>query len=366
MRSIYSSDPLFAFFRFLDFSFVFQIVVSLLAILFTYDRISGERASGTLRMVMSHPIPRVKVVAAKTLGAWIGLLIPLALVVCLCTLIGIWSGIPFSTGDLIRLAAIIATSVVYFSCFVAIGMLVSTLTRDPSTSFLVLLVIWVGFGLIVPRIATEVAGQWVHPMTSAEVQGRQIRFMMDRNKGDRVRYEKIGKEWQAATAGMTSAEQRAYSERTQKEWNDRYTAVMDETREAMSENLARLTEMRRAAVRSRQRLALALSRLSPMGSYRIATMRLAGTGLQSKDAFDDAAGEYSTSYQRFLSERQHVSTGRTKPPRPDPAEMPRFNPPPVATRDALASAAPDVGLLILYTVLALAGAFVAFLRYDVR
>ena len=36
-------------FRFLDLDFIFQIVLSLFAILFAYDTISGEKERGTLR-----------------------------------------------------------------------------------------------------------------------------------------------------------------------------------------------------------------------------------------------------------------------------------------------------------------------------
>jgi ABC-type transport system involved in multi-copper enzyme maturation permease subunit len=46
-NSIYADDPIFAIFRFLDLSFIVQIVLSLLAILFTYDAINGEREQGT-------------------------------------------------------------------------------------------------------------------------------------------------------------------------------------------------------------------------------------------------------------------------------------------------------------------------------
>ena len=49
--SNYSNDPIYAVFRFIDFTFIVQVVLSLFAILFTYDAINGEREGGTLQLV---------------------------------------------------------------------------------------------------------------------------------------------------------------------------------------------------------------------------------------------------------------------------------------------------------------------------
>ena len=57
-QSTYSDDSLFALFRFIDFTFIVQVVLSLFAILFTYDTINGERESGTLKLAFSNAVPR--------------------------------------------------------------------------------------------------------------------------------------------------------------------------------------------------------------------------------------------------------------------------------------------------------------------
>ncbi len=58
VRSIYSDQPILAVFRSLDLSFIVTVVLSLFAILFTYDAINGERRAGTLRLVFAHAVPR--------------------------------------------------------------------------------------------------------------------------------------------------------------------------------------------------------------------------------------------------------------------------------------------------------------------
>lgn len=58
VRSPYSDETLFAIFRVIDFAFIVQIVLSLFAILFTYDAINGERESGTLKLAFANSVSR--------------------------------------------------------------------------------------------------------------------------------------------------------------------------------------------------------------------------------------------------------------------------------------------------------------------
>ena len=52
-------------------------MLSLLALLFPYDAIAGERETGTMRLTMSHPVRRGNILAAKYLGAMTCLILPL-------------------------------------------------------------------------------------------------------------------------------------------------------------------------------------------------------------------------------------------------------------------------------------------------
>jgi len=58
-------NPLPILFPPLDFLFIVTIIMSLLAMLFSYDAIAGERQSGTLRLVISNSISRTKVLFGK-------------------------------------------------------------------------------------------------------------------------------------------------------------------------------------------------------------------------------------------------------------------------------------------------------------
>ena len=179
-NSAYSDDSLFAIFRFVDFTFIVQVVLSLFAILFTYDSINGERESGTLKLALSNAVPRAQYVLAKFAGSWIGLTVPILIPILLAVLTVILLRIPMLGGGWLKLATLLGVSVLYFTFFIAFGILVSALTKRSAVSFLVLLVAWVALVLIIPRAATMAAGQMVHVDSVAEVDARKDRFATDR------------------------------------------------------------------------------------------------------------------------------------------------------------------------------------------
>ena len=69
--SRHASEPLLATFRLLDLEFVFSVVLSLFAVVFAYDAVSGEKESGTLRLVFSNPVPRHLFILGKMAGAFL-------------------------------------------------------------------------------------------------------------------------------------------------------------------------------------------------------------------------------------------------------------------------------------------------------
>jgi ABC-type transport system involved in multi-copper enzyme maturation permease subunit len=72
-------DPLPILFPRLDFLFIVTIVMSLLALLFSYDAVTGERERGTLRQMISNSVSRTTILLGKFLGGAASLLIPFLL-----------------------------------------------------------------------------------------------------------------------------------------------------------------------------------------------------------------------------------------------------------------------------------------------
>ena len=63
--SQFQENPLFAVFKFLDLEFIFQIILSLFAILFAYNAINGEKEMGTLKLSFANSLPKDSYILGK-------------------------------------------------------------------------------------------------------------------------------------------------------------------------------------------------------------------------------------------------------------------------------------------------------------
>ncbi|MDE0682321.1 MAG: ABC transporter permease subunit, partial [Candidatus Poribacteria bacterium] len=70
-----------------DWAFVIGYVLSLIALLFTFDSVAGERERGTLRLMLANPVPRHTVLIGKFLGALVSISIPFSLAVLINLLV---------------------------------------------------------------------------------------------------------------------------------------------------------------------------------------------------------------------------------------------------------------------------------------
>ena len=72
-----SDNPIMDIFSSIDIIFIFEVVLSLLALIFAYDALAGEYEGGTLRLVLTHPVGRGHILLAKYMSAMLCLLVPL-------------------------------------------------------------------------------------------------------------------------------------------------------------------------------------------------------------------------------------------------------------------------------------------------
>ncbi|MYC78395.1 ABC transporter permease subunit [Candidatus Poribacteria bacterium] len=63
-----STNPFLNLFSSIDIVFIFEVVLSLMSLIFAYDALAGERERGTLRLVLTHPVSRGD--STQRLKAW--------------------------------------------------------------------------------------------------------------------------------------------------------------------------------------------------------------------------------------------------------------------------------------------------------
>ncbi|HEV8539446.1 MAG TPA: ABC transporter permease subunit [Bacteroidota bacterium] len=383
-HSAYSDDPIFAVFRFVDFSFIVTVVLSLFALLFTYDAINGERESGTLQLTFSNAVPRAQYILGKLIGSWLGLVIPLALPVTLAILMMFIYRIPLTPEHWSRFGLILGAGLLYFTVFIAIGLFISAVTRHSSTSFLVALVIWVLAVLIIPRAGVIGAGQLVPVPSVAEIEGQHDAYAKQRWQHLN---DENGKRWQERNAQMsnfTKEEREKYRDDHLWAWMEEDDSARKAMQKETDRHAVKLNEDLRNRQATQQELAFILSRFSPASSFQLTAMNLAGTNIDLKSRYEDAISVYRETFNKFTEKKQKESGGmggirvtfdsdagfKFDVPRErgslNLGDMPQFTAPARSLREVLPPTMIDVGLMSLYAMAAFVAAFLGFLRYDVR
>lgn len=364
--SRFSEDPLYAIFRFLDLEFIFQVILSLFAILFAYDAISGEKERGTLRLSFSNAVPKDRYILGKIIGCFVALAVPLLIPITVGCLVLPMLGVPFTGSEWVQLLAVIGAGFLFFGVFLTLSVMVSCLTRRTSSAFLVLLVVWIVAVLIVPRSATLLAARAVSVPSVDEIASQKQRLSSQLWTEDRKKMS----EFTPAT-GMQP-------DKIMEEFNKFMQNIADERDGKMQKFSSALNEERENRQRAQQNLALGLARISPAAAFSLAASTFAGTSLTLERSYKDAAAEYQKSFAAFMKEKTGMLTGgrmmvlrsivddQKKPEPINPHELPKFNYQPPAIASVLQAGMLDLGLLVFFNLIFFLGSYIAFLRYDVR
>ncbi len=383
VHSAYSDDPIFAVFRFIDVAFIIQVVFTLLAILFTYDAINGERETGTLQLTFSNAVSRVEFVSAKFVGTWLGLIVPLSLPLALSLVLLIVFAVPLTATHWVQLLVFYGISLLLVTFFVAYGLLISTLTRRSNVSFLFSLVSWVAFVLIIPRVGVMLAGQIISVPTVAEIESQQDSFAKNRWNDHMKDLTNVWREREEQMRGMNTEQRKAKRDEMEWTWAEQDDALRKKVQADIDENARKLQEGARNKRIEQQRLAFNISRFSPVAAFQLAAMNLSETDISLKTRYEDALNNYRTTFNQFKERKQKesgnrgglritfdtnaglkIDTGREVAL--DLTDAPQFRSASLSLGEMIGLLPLDIAILAALTILTFAGALLAFLRYDVR
>jgi len=360
----FNDEPIFAVFRFMDLEFIFGIVLSLFAIIFAYDSINGEKAKGTLKLCFSNSISRASFIGGKLLGSFLGLsnalLLPILIGVALLPVFGIH----LSADEWIRLGLILLTGMAFFGVFLTIAITISALTKHPSSSFLISLVIWIAAVLIIPRASVLISGRLVDVPNIDEISAQKSRYRAQLWEEDRPKLNNF-----SAPTGTNPQE-------LMQQFSSFMSELSRERQQKIDAFDQKLNQEYQNRVRQREKLALTISRISPASLFTMAITSLAGTSLQLENRFIEQVNSYQITYASFMKEktgrdsggfRMIINSDQQQQQEPlDPDEVPQFEFNEASLSDTLSASLPDMGLLILLNFLFFGTAFSAFLNYDLR
>ena len=176
------SSPLTHAFPAFDLATVATLLLSLIALFFAYDSVSGERQAGTLSLLLTHPVPRSHVLLGKWLGGLLCTFLPTAagFTVALLIVVGEPS-MHFTDDEWLRLAVILAAAFLYLSVFYLVGLYLSIRVDRPATCLILGISIWVLFTVVLPTTSAYLVGELM-PM-DREAVARQERQAAERRIG---------------------------------------------------------------------------------------------------------------------------------------------------------------------------------------
>ena len=384
-----SDNPFLSIFLSVDVIFVFKIVLSALAILFAYNTISGEREDGTLKLVLSNPIPRDRLVLGKYLGGMLSLF-PIVVMSFTVGMV-IASASPatdFNAGDLLRLAMVLVFSLLYVSTCYLLGLLLSVWTKEAATTLILSMFIWGILTIVHSNIATFAVAKFPpYKLQPEKATRQQVKKIWDDFKAERDTY--IFKKWgYIHPASAISHEGQIMlgiemSSPWDLEFEEFYTikpihnADVSKFQEVLGyQEPLRIDYANRAEEPLKQReeigkrngqLARDISRISFADAYRFAVGAITSTDRKSYNDFIRQARSYKRQIVNYLagkkafSARAWFSSDKGKAEFVDlPVFQHRYN----SVSESLSRALGDVFILLAWNVILFMGTYLSFLRYD--
>ncbi len=332
----------------IDWAFIIGYILSLIALLFTFDAISSEREHSTLRLMLANAIPRHTVLIGKFLGALISTTIPFILAMLVNLLmISSASEVHLNTEAWGRLGIILLIALLYTCLFLALGLLVSARVQRSAVSLVILLLTWVTFVVFMPSTLASLASGFSSSMSSYEYGERYGQS-----------YHTLRRTWRYAW--YQSNDEKML--RIRGEWHTKI-AVSGE-RLAAEYLTFKISQVQRAR---------AITSVSPAALLQHLFEAFAGTGLDRYQQFTENVQRYAREYREFVvdmergdPESRHimgVREGMSQKP-VNPEAVPRFEDTLNIGKD-FNTAATELLLLTLFVVVLLAGAYLAFVRVEI-
>ena len=376
----------------IDYVFIITYLLSFVPLLFTFNALSGERESGTLRLCLANSISRPALLAGKFLGTLIAVLIPFYFAVLLnLTVISTDSWTQLGAADWGRLGMIMLIASGYASIFIAIGLMVSAGTRDTRVSLVVLLIIWVALVVFMPSTLGTLSTKWMSPVqtayqwkTAKESALEQINDDFDKQMMDKAQSQTGGLLRQLMDLAKSSPKE---AEKLAKEKEAELMAAMAESKKTDEEELRIKAEFVNKDVEIRERLnrehltaqlaqvqrARVVTRFSPAAIVQYALESMTGTGLNRHLQFLDSVHLHIRQFRDFITETDRADTeslhiigipeGMSKKPI-SPQALPNFEDK-ITFSDTLNAAILDILLLVGLLGVSLLGAFLVFIRSEV-
>lgn len=351
-----SANPFLARYDELGWTFIASVLVSFIALLFTFDAVSGEKETRTLSLTLSHPVPRGTLISAKFLSAVLSSLAVILPGVLVSLLILLLSGaVSWSWTLGAECLAVVVAAGFLASAMAAVGLLCSVLARSSNVSLLLALSAWLLFGVVIPNSSSFLAKKAYPIETSEAVQKNVQRAFDDLNK---------------------SAPPGSWMQHSGNPFLPQHELRANLQRKRMAAEKAIRDDYYRSMFRQFERTRR-LTAFPPASAFGCLSEAIVGGGYPRFRKIWDDLHVYQIQFQNFFTAldaadpksphwynpSEDVSTTRLAVSFPT---VPQFTERPMTLADRAGAAAPFLLILAAAGALVFFLAFLLFLRYDVR
>ncbi len=375
------SNPVAALLSRLDFVSIVSVIFSLMAILFSYDAISGEREAGTLRQLLAVGVSRRSVLLGKYLGGLTTIFIPFTVSVLGGYLYLALNPVVELRGvDVAVLAMLLAVSWLYIAVFFGVGLFFSASSHTSSQSVLKSLFAWVIVVLVIPNISPFLAAE-LYPIPSAakieqeryrimdrerdQIVASRIKALLESKYPDLKPVLRMGRGGLQADVGNNPV-LKAQFETFSHESDEVIRQVNKEQREIAN----KFSEEFEQRSQYQQSLATAITSVSPFANLVFIATDITETGIAAENRWSRVKEEYGGALWKYAEAQYEREKAK------DPAfesndyldlrGRPRFEYQASTFGERVEPAIPQLAVLLLFNIVVVAGASIAFFRYDVR
>lgn len=342
-------------FEVVDWAFIVRYVVSFLAIALTYNAISGEKESGTLRLLLANSLPRAHVLLGKYIAHLTCLLAAVAVGGLVSLVMLALNGIIVLSGQLAMMCLLfLGVTAIYASVFLLLGLAMSAATGRSATSLVSLVLLWAFLIVIIPQTSRLIAVTTVDTIGPGWDETDELVEQADAE----LRREGLSlRPIERARADGFDLERR---------YARRYAQLDDATIQVHRESMrGRVAQYRRARL---------VNSFSPGFALQYAIEGITANGIQRFEHFEPQAWGYLETLRAFLVDRdaadpasphihlfpQYMSTAPL-----DHRQMPRFVEDKLTISESLSRLWGPVVTLLIEALLAFLLAQVAFHRASI-
>ncbi len=346
----------------LDFLFVVSTVFSLLALLFTFDAVAGEKEAGTLRIILANALPRDLFLWSKLIGGYIVFVVPFLVSFLLGLLLLVSQGFPLGESDIfLRVLSLTLVSLLYIGVFFAIGTVISTYLDNSKTALIIAFTVWVLAVLIAPRVGFLTA-KLITPTRA--IQSVHMEKTAIRNNLNAEKEQVLGKKITETLGTSFSLNE------TLPKIKELREPIDAEYRQKFQEQVNKVEREYQREKKRQESVGETFSRITPTSSLIYLAMNLAETGKIKRNTYFQAGNRYYIQLEEeYFSEitdddfatMARFVTGKTESnkiaPPPDMAET--------SLSETLRHSVVDLLLLCFLAVVLTTVAFLKFFRLDI-